>query len=117
MEMSTCCTCGYEWPTGTDGSHSCSEHLLKYKKLYEDSLKRSLAVTTAPITSKQDIMGYESGFDSMIHELELVSKEHADFPVEFSTMVREAQSKLQGWMKKHGMTNYGGDPDSGKENW
>ena len=26
---SQCCTCGYQWPTGHDGSHSCSENLLK----------------------------------------------------------------------------------------
>jgi len=24
---STCCTCGYSWPTGQDGSHSCSQLL------------------------------------------------------------------------------------------
>lgn len=27
--MSTCCTCNYQWRTGTHGGHSCSEHLLK----------------------------------------------------------------------------------------
>ena len=26
---STCCTCGYEWKTGTDGSHWCREYLAK----------------------------------------------------------------------------------------
>jgi len=26
-KFSECCTCGHRWPTGTDGSHSCSEHL------------------------------------------------------------------------------------------
>ena len=31
--MSTCCTCGNSWPTGTDGSHSCSQQLLK-RKMY-----------------------------------------------------------------------------------
>lgn len=25
MKMSRCCTCGHEWPTGTDGSHSCAQ--------------------------------------------------------------------------------------------
>lgn len=29
VEMSTCCTCGHTWITGTDGYHSCSEHLNK----------------------------------------------------------------------------------------
>jgi hypothetical protein len=24
-----CCTCGYQWQRGKDGSHSCSESLLK----------------------------------------------------------------------------------------
>lgn len=27
MKTSTCCTCGHSWPTGTNGDHSCSEHL------------------------------------------------------------------------------------------
>jgi hypothetical protein len=28
-KTSTCATCGYSWPTGKDGSHSCAEHLRK----------------------------------------------------------------------------------------
>ncbi len=28
-ERSKCCTCGYEWFTGLDGSHQCSTELLK----------------------------------------------------------------------------------------
>lgn len=24
-KLSTCCTCGYQWPTGQDGSHSCTQ--------------------------------------------------------------------------------------------
>jgi hypothetical protein len=31
-EISTCCSCGYSWKTGTDGSHSCSSELQKTKK-------------------------------------------------------------------------------------
>lgn len=26
-KISKCCTCGYEWETGTNGSHSCSGKL------------------------------------------------------------------------------------------
>jgi len=26
-ETHSCCTCGYTWKHGHDGSHSCSEHL------------------------------------------------------------------------------------------
>ena len=26
---SQCCTCGYEWITGRDGSHSCSQEMAK----------------------------------------------------------------------------------------
>jgi len=28
-DTSTCCTCGYEWKTGRNGSHSCTDTLLK----------------------------------------------------------------------------------------
>lgn len=28
MKKSTCCTCGYQWLTGQDGSHQCSIELL-----------------------------------------------------------------------------------------
>lgn len=27
MDKSKCCTCGFEWKTGTDGSHSCAKVL------------------------------------------------------------------------------------------
>jgi hypothetical protein len=32
-KISTCCTCGYSWPTGTDGSHSCIRALKKQRDL------------------------------------------------------------------------------------
>ena len=28
-DISRCCTCGYEWKTGLNGSHSCSTYLQK----------------------------------------------------------------------------------------
>ena len=28
-KVSTCCDCGYQWPTGQDGSHSCAEQFRK----------------------------------------------------------------------------------------
>lgn len=28
LSMSTCCTCGYTWPTGQHGGHSCTDQLL-----------------------------------------------------------------------------------------
>ena len=31
-KVSTCCTCGYTWETGRDGSHSCSVELEKSLK-------------------------------------------------------------------------------------
>lgn len=34
-EFSECCTCGYKWKTGQDGSHSCSQHLIKKLELAE----------------------------------------------------------------------------------
>ena len=27
IEMSECCTCGFKWMTGQDGSHSCADNL------------------------------------------------------------------------------------------
>lgn len=36
-KFSTCCTCGYSWLAGKDGSHSCAEYLLqKIKRLERD---------------------------------------------------------------------------------
>ena len=37
---STCYTCKYEWETGQDGSHSCSEVLLKKLNRIENTLER-----------------------------------------------------------------------------
>lgn len=36
-KTSKCFTCGYEWPTGTHGGHSCSENLKKKVKLLLDN--------------------------------------------------------------------------------
>ncbi len=33
---SKCCTCGYEWLTGTDGSHSCSSVMVKTIETLKD---------------------------------------------------------------------------------
>lgn len=27
IKMASCCTCGYEWRQGQDGSHSCTQHM------------------------------------------------------------------------------------------
>lgn len=27
IKMSTCCSCGFQWPTGQHGEHSCSSYL------------------------------------------------------------------------------------------
>ena len=29
INMVSCCTCGYEWRQGQDGSHSCAWHMAK----------------------------------------------------------------------------------------
>lgn len=58
MRMSQCCTCGKEWPTGTNGSHDCSRELLRVLTIrnariteLELQLKRS-ATTTQPSPSQ-----------------------------------------------------------------
>ena len=45
MKMSTCCDCGYQWPTGTDGGHYCAEVLtekLKAERKLADRLGEAL---------------------------------------------------------------------------
>jgi len=37
-KISTCCTCGKQWQTGTDGSHSCSTNLLRKINFLEQKL-------------------------------------------------------------------------------
>lgn len=39
LEKSTCCTCGYQWPTGQNGSHQCSIELLSKIEDLEKVLK------------------------------------------------------------------------------
>ena len=36
-KVSKCCNCGYEWPTGTHGGHSCSEKLRSMIKTLLDN--------------------------------------------------------------------------------
>ncbi len=38
MPISKCATCDYEWPTGQDGDHSCSEQLRARLKALEPEL-------------------------------------------------------------------------------
>jgi len=49
---STCCTCGKTWRTGTNGSHSCSEQLLK-RKMYSFEYGHDNTYTVIA-TSEQD---------------------------------------------------------------
>lgn len=37
-KLSTCCTCGYSWPTGKNGSHQCSAEM----QLTIDKLRKEL---------------------------------------------------------------------------
>lgn len=38
-KMSQCCTCGFKWRTGQDGSHHCSEFLLIKMTAIKEKLK------------------------------------------------------------------------------
>lgn len=37
----TCCTCGYKWPKGTNGSHNCSTYLLDQVNSLQQQLDKS----------------------------------------------------------------------------
>lgn len=41
---STCLSCGYEWLTGTDGSHSCSSEMSKTIETLKGELKLKIEV-------------------------------------------------------------------------
>lgn len=60
--ISTCCSCGYSWLTGTNGSHSCSSILQQKLKCLEPlffELKRQ--------ASKLDISGsYIQDFNALV---------------------------------------------------
>lgn len=49
VEKSKCCTCGYEWPTGQHGGHSCTDHLLdeidRLKRLIPGTKERRVMLT------------------------------------------------------------------------
>lgn len=44
VAKSTCCTCGFSWPTGRNGSHLCAEYLrddaMRYRKLKSFALPK-----------------------------------------------------------------------------
>lgn len=42
LEMVACCTCGYEWPEGTNGTHSCVQIMSRTI----ERLKKELAAMT-----------------------------------------------------------------------
>lgn len=41
IKMVSCCTCGYEWQQGRDGSHQCSEHMAKTIERLRDALAKA----------------------------------------------------------------------------
>lgn len=41
-DMCTCCTCGYQWRRGMDGSHLCSENLSKRVLALESAIDEAL---------------------------------------------------------------------------
>ena len=51
---STCWTCGYKWPTGHDGSHSCTKQLSKALKEAEDRIEQ-LESIARPEAAPRDI--------------------------------------------------------------
>ena len=50
-QMSQCCTCGYSWRTGHDGSHSCATQL-------KSAISGALAVIT--LRESQDVSDAET---------------------------------------------------------
>lgn len=40
IEMISCCTCGYEWPMGTNGTHSCVQIMSRVIERQEAEIKR-----------------------------------------------------------------------------
>lgn len=46
IKLSRCCTCGFQWPTGTNGSHSCSGTL--EMKLYRVTWLLGQIISTLP---------------------------------------------------------------------
>lgn len=40
LELVSCCTCGYEWPDGTNGTHSCVQIMSRTIDQQADEIKR-----------------------------------------------------------------------------
>lgn len=53
--MATCCTCGYKWRNGQDGTHTCSVTLLKRIDDLKKAMKHLMGLMVEPheITPKR----------------------------------------------------------------
>lgn len=53
-KMSTCCTCGYQWQTGKNGSHNCSVVLQSTVKNMQKVVKTALTNIVSSIVKQED---------------------------------------------------------------
>ena len=58
-EMCTCCSCGYSWLWGTDGSHSCAKELRRtLERERAEHIERAIRVAAdsiSPLATRKDV--------------------------------------------------------------
>ena len=76
IKMSTCCSCGFQWPTGQHGEHSCSSYL----RAENVNLKTEIAKLEIHSAALLEILSIttdvQDGFDISEFEAEVMDVAH-----------------------------------------
>lgn len=54
QKISTCCSCGYSWPTGTNGDHSCASVLQETVRELRKGIKAALTDVVQSLVKEDD---------------------------------------------------------------
>jgi len=70
-KLSTCCSCGFQWPTGQHGEHSCSSYLSTENKM----LKEQVAELKAENRKERDYSVFlERSAENLLEQREALRK-------------------------------------------
>jgi hypothetical protein len=68
-KLSTCCSCGFQWPTGQHGEHSCSSYLrTENVNLKTEIAKLEILSITTDVQDGFDISEFEAEVMDVAHK-------------------------------------------------
>lgn len=102
IKMSTCCSCGFQWPTGQHGEHSCSSYL----RAENVNLKIEIAELKTENKKERDYSDYlESAAENFLAAREALRKRVGELKADRSRL--NYLDKLNTEFNERNGTQYG----------